>query len=53
LILATPLPTNPFPDLVCWGLLGNSDFSTKMATWADMDWTLFISLYENTIGFGN
>jgi len=32
LILATPLPTHPFPDSVCWGLSGNGNFSTKTAT---------------------
>ena len=34
LIIATPLPTNPFPDSVCWGLSGNGNFFTKTATWA-------------------
>jgi len=33
LILATPLPHNPIPDYVCWGLSGNDDFSAKSATW--------------------
>jgi len=34
LILATPIPSNPIPDFVCWGLSGNGDFSTKISTWA-------------------
>ena len=34
LILATPIPSHPIPDSVCWGLSGNGDFSTKTATWA-------------------
>ena len=34
LILATSIPSNTIHDFVCWGLLGNGDFSTKTATWA-------------------
>jgi len=34
LILATPIPSSPIPDSVCWGLSINGDFSTKTATWA-------------------
>jgi len=34
LILATPIPSSPIFDSVCWGLSGNEDFSTKTATWA-------------------
>jgi len=34
LILARPIPSNPIPDSVCWGLSENEDFSTKTATWA-------------------
>ena len=35
LILATPIPSNPVLDSIWWGLLlGNSEFSTKTATWA-------------------
>ena len=29
LILATPLPTNPFPNSICWGLSSNGNFTTK------------------------
>jgi len=32
LILATSIPSNSISDSVCWGLLGNGDFSTKTAT---------------------
>ena len=32
LILATPIPCNPIPDSVCWGLSGNGDFSIKTTT---------------------
>jgi len=34
LILAKPIPSNPIPDSVCWGLSGNGGFSMKTATWA-------------------
>jgi len=33
LILAIPVPFNPIPNSVCWGLSGNDEFSTKLATW--------------------
>jgi len=34
LILATPISSHPMSDSVCWGFLGNGDFSAKTATWA-------------------
>jgi len=37
LILATPIPSSPIPDSVCWGLSRNGEFSTKSATWAAHD----------------
>ena len=33
-ILATPIPSNPIPDSICWGLTGSGEFATKSATWA-------------------
>ena len=32
-MLATPIPYNPIPDSICWGLSRSGDFSTKSATW--------------------
>jgi len=34
LILATPIPSNPIPNFVCWGLSRNSNFFIKRSTWA-------------------
>ena len=31
-ILATPIPSNPTPDSICWGLSASVEFSTKSAT---------------------
>ena len=33
-ILAIPIPYNPIPDSIYWGLFGSGDFFTKYATWA-------------------
>ena len=32
-ILATPIPATSIPDSVCWGLSGNGQSTTKLATW--------------------
>ena len=31
-ILATPIPSNPIPDSICWGLTRSGEFTTKSAT---------------------
>ena len=52
LILATPIPFNPIPDSVCWGLSGNGLFSTKSATWAAHFFIWLILLHGRFAGFG-